>query len=423
MRVERFSTMEFNEACVAMFVRHRVAAFDGQFHVPDVSRYPALFSWDSGYHALCLRHLDQELALLELSTLYGANTLPGGLLSHQRFIPGADEHQHFIEELFGPMFVGDRTPFIDPPTAAYAGARLSRTIGSQADSLLSAVQTHLVGLFRLRSSEGCVLPVALHPFETGTENSIYVQSILADTKPTLLTQFKDLTISAVKAEMSPERALLERHRFVAYDPTMCGWQLLALEELELASLERGRHADAAWAAETAIAVADAIEQLLWWDEGHVFVAYDIAARRQIQGLGAMGVLPGASRILSARGYAAEITRHHVHPGAPMWGPKGFAAGSVNPSAGVQSFVQWDGNAVWGATVYWAHLVALRAGLPEYAARLRTELAALVSQHGFREFYDAYSGAPGGAGAESGFTWPALLLEMDANEKSGLDDPI
>jgi hypothetical protein len=128
--------MGFKEACVAMFARHRVTAFDGEFHVPDVSRYPALFAWDSGYHALCLRHLDLNLALLELSTLYRANALPGGLLSHQRFIPGANDHQRFIEELFGPMFVGDRTPFIDPPTAAYAGARLSRVVGPPADQLL-----------------------------------------------------------------------------------------------------------------------------------------------------------------------------------------------------------------------------------------------------------------------------------------------
>ena len=86
-------------------------------------------------------------------------------------------------------------------------------------------------------------------------------------------------------------------------------------------------------------------------------------------------------------------------------------------------MQWDGNAVWGATVFWAHLAALRAGLPEHATRLRAELQALVGGHGFREFYDAWSGSPGGAGAESGFTWPALLLEMEANERTGLDNPL
>jgi hypothetical protein len=414
--------MGIKEDCAAMFARHRVAAFGGAFHVPDVSRYPALFAWDSGYHALCLRHLDLNLALKELSTLYQANVLPDGLLSHQRFIPGANDHQQFIEELFGPMFVGDRTPFIDPPTAAYAGARLSRVIGPSADHLLSVVLAHMESLVQLRCLEDGVLPVALHPFETGTENSAYVQSILGDTDSSLLTRFKELTISALAAEMSPVRALAENHDFVAYDPTVCGWHLLALEELELACSERGWRREAAWAAEAANAVADAIEALLWWREGHLFVAYDLITGNQVPGLGAMGLIPGASRTLAARGYAAQVTTHHVHPGAPMWGPRGFAAGRVSPIAGVESFVQWDGNAVWGATVYWAHLAALRAGLPEHASRLRTELQTLVGEHGFREFYDAWSGSPGGAGGESGFTWPALLLEMDANERTGPDEP-
>ena len=415
--------MGFQEACLAMFAQHRVAAFDGRFHVPDVSRYPALFAWDSGYHALCLRHLDPDLALQEISTLYAANTLPSGLLSHQRFIPGADHYQHFIEELFGPMFLGDRTPFIDPPTAAYAAARLARVIGSPADHILSAACAHMVALSQLRSIEDGVLPVALHPFETGTENSAYVQSILSETDVALLTQFKNLTISAVAAEMSPPRALAANHDYVAYDPTLCGWHLLALEELALACQERGWRKEGDWAEETAHAVADAIEDVLWWNEGSLFVAYDLAAGVQVRGVGAMGLIPGASRILAARGYAALVTTQHVQPGAPMWGPKGFAAGRVSPGAGVESFVQWDGNAVWGATVYWAHLVALRAGLSEHATQLRTELAAMVLTHGFREFYDAWTGSPGGAGAESGFTWPALVLEMEANERCGLDGPL
>ncbi len=352
--------MGLKQACTAMFARHRVAAFGGAFHVPDVSRYPALFAWDSGYHALCLRHLDLSLALHELSTLYQANVLPNGLLSHQRFIPGAKEHQQFIEELFGPMFVGDRTPLIDPATAAYAAARLSRVIGPPADHVLSAALAQMENVVRLRCLEGGVLPVALHPFETGTENSTYVRSILGGTNSSLLSRFKELTISAVAAEMSPDRSLADDHPFVAYDPTMCGWHLLALEELELACHERGWGREAAWAAETASAAAEVIEDLLWWSEGRLFVAYDLVTGNQVPGIGAMGLIAGASRTLAARGYAAHVAERHVHPGAPMWGPKGFAAGRVMPHGGVESFVQWDGNAAWGATVYWAHLTALRA---------------------------------------------------------------
>ena len=48
-------------SCRSMFGQHRVAAFGGVFHVPDVTTYPALFAWDSGYHALAMRHFDPAL--------------------------------------------------------------------------------------------------------------------------------------------------------------------------------------------------------------------------------------------------------------------------------------------------------------------------------------------------------------------------
>ena len=95
----------------------------------------------------------------------------------------------------------------------------------------------------------------------------------------------------------------------------------------------------------------------------------------------------------------------------MWGPFGFAAGTISPGSGVGSYVQWDGNAVWGATAYWAYLLAARLGRWVEARRLRDQLTGLIDAHGFREFYDAETGEPGGAGATSGFTWPALALDM------------
>ena len=335
------------QACRSLFDQHRVHAFEGVFHVPDVQRYPALFAWDSGYHTLALRHFDETLAVGELSTLYRANRLPDGLLSHQRFVPGAETTQRMIEDLFGPMFDGDRTPFVDPPTAAYAAARLSLTIGPAADPLLDAALGHLRALATMRVVDDGVLPVCLHPFETGTEGSALMRPLLGDKLSSSLTRLKELTVSAIEVEMSPSRAKALLHDFVVYDPTMCGWYLLALEEAAMACRARGRHSDAAWAEVTADAVADAVQTHLWWEEGHIFVAYDLVGERQLRGVGAMGLIPAAARGFIDRGVATDIADHHLRPGTPMWGPMGFAAGVVAPGAGVAPFVQWDGNAVSG----------------------------------------------------------------------------
>ena len=397
--------------CSALFRSHEVQDFGGTFHVPDNDRYPALFAWDSGYHALSLLHLEPDAAIEELTTLYRANRLPDGLLSHQRYIPGADEHQRFIESLFGPMFDGDRTPFIDPPTSAYAAARLSLALGAPADRVLDEALSHLRALARRRTVGGRSLPAVLHPFETGTEGSAVMQELLPGGLRASLARFKELTISARSAEMEPEAALASGHGFVMYDPTVCGWYLLALEEVAAACRARGRVADAIEAQATAERVAVDLDALLWWEEGRIFVGYDLTRSLQLQGIGAMGLIPCASRALAESGLSQRVAERHLRPGGPMWGPHGFSAGAIDAGSELDAYVQWDGNAVWGATVYWAYLVAARLGWWIEAHRLRHQLTALINAHGFREFYDALTGQPGGAGAGSGFTWPALALEM------------
>ena len=397
--------------CSALFFDHRVEAFGGSFHVPDRDSYPALFAWDSGYHALSLLHIEPDAAVEELTTLYRANRLPDGLLSHQRYVPGAEDHQQFIENLFGPMFDGDRTPFVDPPTAAYAAARLSLTLGAPADRLLDEAVSHLRALARHRTVEGRSLPAVLHPFETGTEGSALMQHLLPDDLGASLGVLKELTVTGRAAGLAPETALATGHGFVVYDPTVCGWYLLALEEVASACRARGREAEAQEAEATAGVVARDVDALLWWEDGHIFVAYDLTRSRQLHGIGAMGLLPAASRALAESGLSHRVAEHHLRPDGPMWGPRGFAAGTVAPGRGVGRYVQWDGNAVWGATAYWAYLLAARLGRWAEARRLRDQLTDLIDAHGFREFYDAQTGLPGGAGAESGFTWPALALDM------------
>ncbi len=399
------------DRCSALFRDHQVDAFGGTFHVPDRDTYPALFAWDSGYHALSLLHLDPEIALEELRTLYGANRLPDGLLSHQRYVPGAEEHQHFIEELFGPMFDGDRTPFVDPPTAAYAAARLSRAIGAPADEVLDEAVSHLRALARCRTVGGGSLPAVLHPFETGTEGSALMRGLLPGGLGASLARLKELTISCRAAGMAPEAALAAGHGFVVYDPTMCGWYLLALEEVAAACRARGREAEAEESEASALAVARDVGAILWWDEGHIFAAHDVARSEPLHGIGAMGLVPAASRAVAESGLSQMVADRHLVPDGPMWGPRGYAAGTILPGRGVGGYVQWDGNAVWGATNYWAYLLAARLGRWAEASRLRDQLRTLIDGQGFREFYDAMTGEPGGAGTGSGFTWPALILDM------------
>ena len=245
------------------------------------------------------------------------------------------------------MFDGDRTPFVDPPTPAYAAARLSLNLGAPADQLLDEAVSHLRALAGQRTVDGRSLPAVLHPFETGTEGSALMRGLLPGRRSSSLARFKELTISGRSAGMAPEAALAAGHPFVVYDPTVCGWYLLALEEVAAACRARGRQAEATEAEATAGLVARDLDALLWWEEGRIFVAYDLTRSCQLQGIGAMGLVPCASRALAESGLSQRVAEHHLRPGGPMWGPYGFAAGTIAPGSGIDAYVQWDGNAVLG----------------------------------------------------------------------------
>jgi hypothetical protein len=275
--------------------------------------------------------------------------------------------------------------------------------------------SHLRALARARTVGGRSLPAVLHPFETGTEGSALMETVVPAGLGASLPRLKELTISCRAAGMAPESALSAGHGFVVYDPTVCGWYLLALEEVAAACRSRGRAAEAKEADAMAGRVAQDLVSLLWWEAGQIFVAYDLTRSRQLRGIGAMGLIPAASRAVAESGLSQRVAVRHLGADGPMWGPQGFAAGVVVPGNGVGTYVQWDGNAVWGATVYWAYLVAARLGRWHEARRLCEQLTGLIDRHGFREFYDALTGEPGGAGAESGFTWPALALDMTIPE--------
>ncbi len=238
-----------------------------------------------------------------------------------------------------------------------------------------------------------------------------MERLLPNSLSASIASLKELTISCRASGMAPEAALAMGHGFVVYDPTMCGWYLLALEEVASACRARGRGLEAREAEAMAEAVALDVAELLWWEQGQIFVAYDLTGSRQLHGIGAMGLIPAASRALAESGLSSRVAERHLRRNGAMWGQHGFAAGSLSPGSGVGAFVQWNGNAVWGATVYWAYLLAARLGRWAEARRARDQLAGLIDAHGFREFYDAETGDPGGAGAESGFSWPTLILDM------------
>lgn len=401
------------EAVRELFAGLRVHAFGGVFHVPARDTYPALFAWDSAYHALALAPLEPGLATAELRTLFASNRLPDGLLAHERSLPtaAARERQAYFTDRLGPLWGdGDRSFLIDPPAPVYAAAHVAPGLVDQGVAVLDAIDARRavgmgsggvgrerigsggVGREQIGSGDHEAVPVILHPLESGTDASPLYAGLLPG-GPGLAwhERIRIVTAAAARHRWSARAALDGDHPFVVADPAMLGWYVLAREAT--GGGDRAR-AVAAWAMDH-----------LW--DGDCFGGWDAVTGRPL-------AVPTAAAALLASCdsvplHAAErFVDRWLTPGSGFWGPHGISFNPLDPDLRLDDGHElWAGNDVWGAAMYWAYLALRRVGAEGLATRVVDQLDALVDRHGFREYYDAFTGEPGGAGADGGFSWPAL----------------
>ncbi|CAN5165583.1 hypothetical protein BH20ACT9_BH20ACT9_14060 [soil metagenome] len=391
------------DAVRELFAGLRVHAFGGVFHVPARDTYPALFAWDSAYHALALAPLDPRLAAAELRTLFASNRLPDGLLAHERSLPTAEarERQAYFTDRLGPLWGdGDRSFLIDPPAPVFAAARVAPGLADQGVAVLDAIDAQrAVGMGPGGVGRESSVPVILHPLESGTDASPLYAGLLPG-GPGLAwhERVRIVSVEAARHGWSARAALDGDHPFVVADPTMLGWYVLAREAT--GGVDRAR-AVAAWAMDH-----------LW--DGDCFVGWDAVAGRPL-------AVPTAAAALLAScdsvplHVAERFVDRWLTPGSGFWGPCGISFNPLDPDLRLDDGHElWAGNDVWGAAMYWAHLTLRRVGAEGLAGRVVDQLDALVDRHGFREYYDAFTGEPGGAGADGGFSWPALGYAMRAD---------
>jgi hypothetical protein len=401
-----------------MFARHRVEAFGGAFHLPAAREYSCLFAWDSGYHAIASRHFDREIALEEIRTLYDANTTLDGLLAHERPLPGAEARTTRIVEWMGPIYRPDgRSWLIDPPVAAYAAARLYDPSLGDDTRLLEAAEKHLQAIDAHRSLPDGSGPVILHPLESGADASPLFDSLInSSSRDALLNGHRAISEANSEVGWRADAALASEHAFVVSDPIFAGWRLLAQEALGDAwrlagERERAKALDTG----TDTLAAEMIRRL-WNDELDLFVGFDHRAERQMPVATLGGVIGAASRRIIEAGLGERVAAAHLAPtSSRFWGPAGLAFNPLDRREIGRRALLWRGDVVWGAPTYWAHLALVRNQRRDVAAHVRTQFEELIRRSGFREFYSAQTGEGLGAGKREGFTWPALILEMQANE--------
>ncbi len=412
--------MEFENRCRELLESRRTEAFGVDFHLVFDDAPAHISSVAGAHHALALFHIDRERALAELRAVYASCQLEHGMLALERAC--SDEAGEARVARLGPLYL-DEGParLIGPPVAAYVAARISLELGAETRDLLECATRQLDAIWGERLPPDTPLPVILHPLESGAPGSPLFDSIIdAEDLEEWQEESTNVLRSAIACQLDPERALRAGHPFIVEDPVFCGWTLLALEEASRAWRAAGDEAAEQKLRIRSEMIAEAIRNRLWWDAEEIYAGFDRQRDLPLQAITAGGLVPAASRLLLEEGSARRALGRHLQPGGTsLWGKHGI---SFNPIAtegdnALPSEIPWRGNAIAPSMHDAAHLALMRAQRHTDARTAREQLEDLALAQGFREFYDALSGAPllnGNSGQSTGAT---LGLEMRAREES------
>lgn len=405
------------------------ANWRGRHTVPSAALYPHQWSWDSAFIAIGLARTDQHRAQLELASLFEAQWRDGRV-PHIVFDPETPLDAYFP----GPRFWAPGTPttlrratsgIVQPPVHARAAWEIYQraTDRTSAADFLRRMYEPLCAwheyLTRARNLGGAGLASIVHPWESGMDNSpawdgalraacatgasvpaarADLRHVPAGQRPTGADYAAYIDLAARYRDRNYlDAGLLQAHPFAVEDPLFNG--VLAWSEEALARIAAVIGANSRWHTDRAQALGAALAERLYDPALGMFVPWDVRAGRQIPVAGVAGLAA-----LVTPGLPTEIVTRTC---AQVEGPR--FAGSLLPSLD-RTATEYDPQRYWRgpswANTTWLVIRGLRRhGALRCADELRRGLLSAVATEGFREYFDADTGA--GAGARN-FSWTAAL---------------
>ena len=389
---------------------------DYDFVCPSTGTYPFQWLWDSCFHAIVLARYDMDRARSEIRSLL-KNQPTDGFVGHVTFW-----QREAFEEMLKEYSIAYRTPYlsdcIQPPLLAEALFAISRGEGGAAvrDELLPKARRFYDWLDRLRDPDRDGLIAILQPDESGLDHIPKYDKYLGVSNPT-----RDEFTAAWQRAVGPYAEMQRDHdkmfaadRFVVEDVLVN--TIYAENERVLAELheEAGDGEAAQVMRERAARTAASLVNKCWDQATGLF--YDLAGKREemlkvstVTSLMPI-LLPDLPRpmvealvkhLADPREYAAT----YPVPSTALNEPLYMAPSEERPE--LDSKLLWRGPS-WINTNWYIARGLRRHGQIDLARTIEDRSAALIEQHGFREYYDPYTGAGFGAHA---FSWTALVLNM------------
>ena len=418
---------------------------------PAPSLYPHQWSWDSAFIALGLAHVDNRRATDELETLF-TGQWSTGKVPHIVFNPEAPKESYFPDaERWNSSALSEDAPsgprtsgLCQPPVHAIAVRRIWQTARGKDEERVARARSFLGGNYRrlfswhrylatARDPEGSGLVTIYHPWESGTDNSPRWDSVLEritvgevpsytrydlqhvsdpSHRPTDSEYDRFLwLLELLKRARYDEADIYERHPFLVKDVLFSAILVAANEALlEIAEVVEAPDEDRAlidgW-----IERGRAGLEEQWDSDLGLCLDRDVLADEPLRVRTIAGFSPliggglGHQRLrdllttLDSRAFAGNPKLHYPLP--PSTSPE---------EAGFHPRSYWRGP-VWPVANWLLWWSLLRAGESERAQSMRRETLHELSEGGFAEYFEPFTGEPLGSGEQS---WTAAVaLDMVA----------
>jgi hypothetical protein len=401
----------------------------GGYTVPNGRVYPFQWNWDSAFVAMGFATFDIERAWREVETLFEVQWADG-------FVPHIIFWQDDAGYFPGPdVWKSGRTPqtsgITQPPVAATAVRMLWEHAPDAARrARLEAIFPKLMDWHRWfkrnRDHDGRGIVVAVHPWETGRDNSpewdipgepIDVSNVGDYVRRD--TSHLDAKMRPTKLEYDRYLALVQFGRALGWDHAKIGLEspfrvadigmsmILLRANRDLLTLAEllGRDAEAAELREM-IAASEAGISWLWDADKQSWSSRDVLTGRFSGFVTSASFLSFYAGLRDAVKDAATLA--HI---ARIADKVRYLMPSLDPEdPGFQMVRYWRGP-VWAVVNYMIATGLGEAGHAEWAAKVRDDTLALIGSTGF---YEAFSPIDGTGSGGDDFSWTAAVwLAMSA----------
>ncbi len=376
---------------------------------PSPGTYPFQYFWDSCLHAFILTSLGEaDLAARNFRSLYAMQAddgYVGHMLYWDRLIPAVwtDAFQARFSDQGHPHM----SAFVQPPLSAQALHRIwyHTRDDDYLKEMLPKVKRHFDWLAKHRDFDGDGLVAIFNMFESGidwkpSQDELYCEK--AKSGDELYAKVIGNDYHNFVSDYDPDKARI-KIKEVAFN-TIYQRNLETLSELcrQVGDEEADKFA------QRAKKVAESIQSVMYNDEDAAFWDVTAGDNKPLKTLTPTIFFPIALSSTS-RDQAKKIIDQHFR------NKEEFAAKYPLPSVAMNdpsydpkaSKFLWRGP-TWALYNWYIYQAFYYKGFEAEAETLRDSLHRLMSQSGFREYYNPSSGEGGGA---EHFTWSGLIVDM------------